>query len=90
MPLTRRIPKRGFTNPFRVPAQVVNVKDLARLDGAEVTPATLVTAGLVSRADRPVKILGTGTADRAYAVQGCAVSKSAREKIEGAGGRIEG
>ncbi len=90
MPLTRRVPKRGFTNPFRVPAEVVNVMDLARLGGHEVTPATLVAAGLVSRADRPVKILGTGDADQAYTVQGCAVSKSARDKIERAGGRIEG
>src|SRR5256885_3929766 len=48
MPLIRRIPKRGFTNPFRQPAQVVNVRHLAKLaDGVEVTPDTLFGAGLV-------------------------------------------
>lgn len=89
MPLTRRVPKRGFINPFRVPAQVVNLRDLSRLSEPTVTPAALLEHGLVGRADRPVKILATGDADRAYAVSGCAVSASAREKIERAGGRVE-
>ncbi len=89
MPLTRRVPKRGFTNPFRVPAQIVNLRDLPRLSGEEVDPTALVDAGLVTRADRPIKILGTGDATRAYTVKGCATSKTAREKIEKAGGRIE-
>jgi len=89
MPLTRRAPKRGFTNPFRVPAQVVNLKDLDRLGDVDVTPAALVAQGLVGRADRPVKILGTGDAGKAWVVKGCVVSKSAREKIERAGGRVE-
>jgi large subunit ribosomal protein L15 len=89
MPLTRRIPKRGFTNPFRVAAQVVNLRDLKRLPSEEVTPASLVASGLVTRADRPIKILGTGEAGRPYVVRGCALSRSAREKIEAAGGRIE-
>src|SRR2546422_2398849 len=57
MPLIRRIPKRGFTNPFRQPAQVVNVRHLAKLaDGVEVTPDTLFGAGLVRRPDHPVKL----------------------------------
>lgn len=90
MPLVRRLPKRGFTNPFRVAAQAVNLRDLARLPGTEVTPAALVEAGLVRRADRPVKLLGSGTAERAYAVRGCLCSASAREKLEQAGGRVEG
>ena len=89
MPLIRRVPKRGFTNPFRVPAQVVNMRDLARLPGEEVNPGTLVAAGLVSRADDPVKLLGTGDVARAYVVRGCALSASARTKIEQAGGRVE-
>ena len=89
MPLIRRVPKRGFTNPFRLPAQVVNLRDLARLAGEEVTPATLVAGGLASRAEDPVKILGTGDVTRAYVVRGCAISASARTKIEQAGGRIE-
>ncbi|MDH4347723.1 MAG: 50S ribosomal protein L15 [Gemmatimonadota bacterium] len=88
MPMYRRLPKRGFTNPFKVTAQPVNVKDLERLTATEVNPDTLHAAGLVSKRDVPVKLLGTGTANRAYTVQGVAVSASAREKIEQAGGKI--
>ena len=88
MPLTRRVPKRGFTNPFRVPAQVVNLRDLTSLEADEITPALLVESGLVSRADRPIKILGSGELARAVVVTGCAISKGARAKIEQAGGRI--
>src|SRR3972149_5419719 len=90
MPLIRRVPKRGFTNPFRTPAQVVNLRQLVKLSSDEVTPATLVAAGLVSRADDPVKILGVGEVARAYVVKGCAASAGARKKIEQAGGRFEG
>lgn len=89
MPLIRRVPKRGFTNPFRVAAQVVNVRDLGKVQGEMVTPAVLADLGLVGSASHPVKILGTGEAPRAFVVQGCTVSKSARQKIEQAGGRIE-
>ncbi|MBI4500919.1 MAG: 50S ribosomal protein L15 [Gemmatimonadetes bacterium] len=89
MPLIRRLPKRGFINPFRVRSQVVNVRDLSEFKGDEVTPATLFEAGLVGRPDRPVKILGTGDASRAVVVRDCAVSASAKAKIEQAGGRIE-
>jgi large subunit ribosomal protein L15 len=90
MPLIRRVPKRGFTNPFRVAAQVVNLKDLADLPSTDVTPAVLVEAGLVRRVDRPVKILATGDAGRAYTVTGCLCSGTARQKIEQAGGKVEG
>ena len=89
MPLTRRVPKRGFINPFRVAAQVVNVRDLDKLGGDEVTPAALAHASLVGKAAAPIKILGTGDVTRAFVVSGCTVSKVAREKIEKAGGRIE-
>ncbi len=89
MPLTRRVPKRGFTNPFRVAAQVVNLRDLADLADETISPAVLMERGLVSRKNAPIKILAMGDATRAYVIQGCAVSKSAREKIEQAGGRIE-
>ncbi len=90
MPLIRRIPKRGFTNPFRVEAQVVNLKSLSTLPAeADVTPASLSGAGLVRRADRPIKILAQGDVDRAYVVRGVKASASARKKIEAAGGRLE-
>src|SRR5881296_3824669 len=65
MPLIRRIPKRGFTNPFKQPAQVVNVRYLGKLaEGVEVTPETLFGAGLVRRPDRPIKLLGMGDVRR--------------------------
>lgn len=89
MPLIRRIPKRGFFNPARQAAQVVNVGGLDQLAGTDVTPTSLLEAGLVNRMDRPVKILGTGEAKRAYAVSGCTVSATARAKIEQAGGKVE-
>jgi large subunit ribosomal protein L15 len=90
MPLIRRIPKRGFTNPFKQPAQVVNVHQLAGLaEGIEVTPDTLFGAGLVRRPDHPVKLLGTGDVGRKFVVKSVAVSASARAKIEQAGGTIE-
>ncbi|HKW40913.1 MAG TPA: 50S ribosomal protein L15 [Gemmatimonadales bacterium] len=89
MPLIRRIPKRGFTNPFKQAAQVVNVRHLDQLaEGVEVTPETLFGAGLVRRPDHPVKLLGMGDVQRKFSVKGVTVSASARSKIEQAGGTI--
>ena len=90
MPMYRRLPKRGFTNPFRVEAQVVNLLDLKKVTAAEVSPETLYSAGLIGKPDSPVKLLGTGDADRAYTVRGVTLSAPARAKIEAAGGTIEG
>ncbi|HEX5632310.1 MAG TPA: 50S ribosomal protein L15 [Gemmatimonadales bacterium] len=89
MPLYRRLPKRGFTNPFKVTAQPVNLGKLKAVAGTDVTPETLHAAGLVSRRDDAIKLLGAGDADRAYTVKGIRVSASAKAKIEAAGGRIE-
>ena len=89
MPLIRRVPKRGFTNPFRVVNQVVNLSDLEKLSELEITPELLASSGLANRTGRPTKILGTGEVTRAFVVKGCKVSRTAREKIERAGGRIE-
>jgi len=91
MPLIRRIPKRGFTNPFKQEAQVVNVRHLGLLaEGVEITPETLFGAGLVRRPDQPIKLLGMGeVAGRRFVVKGVAVSASAKSKIEQAGGTIE-
>lgn len=88
MPMYRRLPKRGFTNPFKVRAQPINLKDLARLGATEVSPETLLAAGLIAKRDVPVKLLGEGDATRAYTVHGVGVSGSARSKIEKAGGKI--
>jgi len=90
MPMYRRLPKRGFTNPFRVENQPVNLSQLKKVSTADVSPETLYSAGLIGRPDAPVKLLGTGDADRAYSVRGVSLSASARAKIEAAGGKIEG
>ena len=90
MPMYRRLPKRGFTNPFKVVAQVVNIGQLKKVGSTDVSPETLYSAGLIGKIDLPVKLLATGDAERAYAVRGVAISASARAKIEAAGGKIEG
>jgi large subunit ribosomal protein L15 len=90
MPMYRRLPKRGFTNPFRVENQVVNLSQLKQVSATDVSPETLYSAGLIGKPDAPVKLLGTGDADRAYTVRGVSLSTSARTKIEAAGGKIEG
>jgi large subunit ribosomal protein L15 len=88
MPLVRRVPKRGFTNIFRTEYTVVNVAQLAALEDPEVTPESLVERGLARRG-RPVKILGDGELQRAIRVSAHKFSKSARSKIEQAGGSCE-
>ena len=90
MPIYRRLPKRGFTNPFRVENQPVNLSQLKQVNGTDVSPETLYSAGLIAKPDVPVKLLGTGDADRTYTVRGVSLSASARAKIEAAGGKIEG
>jgi large subunit ribosomal protein L15 len=89
MPMFRRLPKRGFTNPFKVTAQTVNLHQLKKLDVTDLTPDTLHAAGLVTQQNRPIKLLATGEADRAYTVRGIAMSVSAKAKIEAAGGKVE-
>jgi len=89
MPMYRRLPKRGFTNPFKVTAVPINLARLTALAGGDVTPETLTEAGLITRPEQVVKILGTGEAARAYTVRGVPVSASARAKIEAAGGSVE-
>jgi large subunit ribosomal protein L15 len=89
MPMYRRLPKRGFTNPFKVTAQTVNLGQLKKLSVTDLTPDTLHAAGLVTRQNRPIKLLATGEADRAYTVRGIARSVSAKAKIEAAGGKVE-
>jgi large subunit ribosomal protein L15 len=89
MPLHRRLPKRGFTNIFRVEYAVVNLAGLARLGVSEVTPEVLHLAGLIPRASSLVKILGEGELTAALAVRAHKFSKAALEKIAKAGGTTE-
>lgn len=86
MPLHRRTPKRGFTNPGRTKWSIVNLGDLERIEGDEVDPNVLRAYGLIGTLKRPVKILARGEAGRALTVRAHAFSAAAREKIEAAGG----
>jgi large subunit ribosomal protein L15 len=88
MPLTRRIPKRGFTNAFRVESQVVRLADLERING-DVTLETLVEAGLAKANKGPVKVLANGRVSKPVTVRGIKLSAGAREKIVAAGGSVE-
>lgn len=89
MPLLRRLPKRGFKNPARVPFFAVNVADLAKSfqDGATVLPEDIVKAGLAD--SLKIKILGQGDIAIKLTVKGCAFSASAKDKITAAGGTVE-
>jgi large subunit ribosomal protein L15 len=90
MPMTRRLPKRGFTNIFRVESQVVSLEDLSKVpEGTEITPDSLVEAGVIRSRKGPAKLLANGELAHAVTVRGLKVSAGAREKIVAAGGRIE-
>jgi len=89
MPLTRRLPKRGFKNPFREEYAVVNLEQLNRFQpGAIIGEAELRSAGLVKK-HLPIKILGNGELDRPLMIKAHKFSQSAKAKIESAGGKIE-
>jgi large subunit ribosomal protein L15 len=87
MPLIRRVPKRGFTNLFRKEYAIVNLERLVELDD-EITPEVLVENG-IARRGLPVKVLGKGEVSRPMTVRAHKFSKSARSKIEAAGGSCE-
>ncbi len=89
MPLHRRLPKRGFTNIFRVEYDIVNLRDLDRFEtGAAVNPETLAASRL-ARKNRKIKILGDGRIQKALTVSAHKFSASAKAGIEAAGGRCE-
>lgn len=90
MPLTRRLPKFGFKNPFRVEYQVVNVGLLEERfdDGQSVDTDALHAHGLLHKKGKPVKVLGGGNITKKLTVKVDAASDSARKKIEGAGGTV--
>ena len=90
MPLYRRIPKRGFTNIWRVEPAIVNVGDLNIFDeGAEVTAEALKEKGLIKKTDSGLKVLGDGKLEKKLTVKANKFSKSAAEMIEQAGGKAE-
>lgn len=89
MPLQRRLPKFGFTNTNKVIFQVVNVEDLKQVAEAEtITREVLYKSGLIRKKSQPVKVLGNGEIDVKVTVSVDAVSKTAKEKIEKAGGTV--
>ena len=89
MPLHRRLPKRGFTNIFKTEYEVVNLERLGSLGESEITPEVLRRAGVVRSKNTLVKVLGQGELSSAISVHAHKFSKSAREKIEKAGGKVE-
>jgi large subunit ribosomal protein L15 len=90
MPIQRRLPKRGFTNIFRKKIAVINLRDLLAFEsGSLVDEAALVKAGLIKGQKDGIKLLGHGEIQVALNVKLNQVSKSAREKIEAAGGSVE-
>jgi len=90
MPLSRRLPKRGFRSPFKREFVIVNLDRLEALTGLErIDPDILKERGIVRKIDLPLKILGGGEMKFAATVAANAFSRSARQKIEAAGGRVE-
>ena len=91
MPLQRRVPKRGFNNIFRTEMAIVNIAALeANYEaGAVVTIDSLIEKGLVKKVLDGVKVLGYGEITKALTVQANAISESAKQKIEAAGGKTE-
>jgi len=90
MPIHRRLPKRGFTNIFKKAVSTINIRDLHRFEsGTVVDEEILLSNGMVKGKYDAIKLLGFGDIDYPLTVKVNAVSKSAREKIEGAGGNIE-
>lgn len=89
MPLQRRLPKRGFTNIFKKQYAIVNLDVLASVEETNITPEVLLNLGVINKIHNGVKVLGRGKLDKAVNVTAHIFSKSAREKIEAAGGKAE-
>ncbi|AAW40273.1 MAG: 50S ribosomal protein L15 [Dehalococcoides mccartyi] len=91
LPIYLRLPrKRGFFNPFRIEYTVVNIEQLNIFEaGTEVTPETMLAAGLIRNFVKPVKILAAGHIDRALEVSAHKFSQAAKAQIEAAGGKVQ-
>lgn len=88
MPIQRRVPKRGFTNKFRVVVQIVNIGDISRIGVNEINPQIFMDKGLIKRMDLFIKVLAKGDIKEPVAVTADAFSDSAKQKIEKAGGKV--
>lgn len=90
MPLSRRLPKRGFWNPFRKEYAIVNLRDLERIEaGTTVTPLLLLERGLIKAVKDGVKVLGDGNLSHPLTVEAHRFSQAALRKIHAAGGAVE-
>ena len=90
MPLSRRVPKRGFNNIFAKPLEIINLSALnAFEDGAVVTAEALIEKGILNKCEYGYKVLGNGRVTKKVTVEASAFSKSAKEAIEAAGGKAE-
>jgi len=91
LPLQRRLPKRGFNNPLQKEWSIVNICDLNDKfeEDALVTPQELIDKGLVNKRHDGIKVLGKGDLDKKLTVKANKFSKSAQEKIQEAGGKVE-
>ena len=90
MPLSRRIPKRGFNNIFAKPPEIINLSALNKFeDGETVTAQALLDKGILSKCTYGYKVLGNGKVTKKVTVQASAFSQSAKEAIEAAGGKAE-
>jgi large subunit ribosomal protein L15 len=91
MPLSRRLPKRGFRNPFRRKIVTINIDQLRRFPkGSVIDKTSLLDAGLVKRIGDGIKVLGKGNIDYPISLKVDMISRGARDKIEAAGGSIVG
>jgi large subunit ribosomal protein L15 len=95
MPLSRRVPKFGFTKPNRIEYQILNVADLegfiknGKINASEINPEILFKSGIISKKNNPLKILGEGELKSKINISAHSFSKTAKEKIEAIGGQIK-
>ncbi|HIE26961.1 TPA: 50S ribosomal protein L15 [Candidatus Poribacteria bacterium] len=90
MPLSRRMPKRGFNNPFRQEYHILNIESLNRFDDdTDVTPELLRNYGIIKKKNAKIKVLGDGKLTKRLTVQAHRFSKAAESKIIAAGGQAE-
>src|SRR4030042_6113807 len=90
MPLQRRLPKRGFKNPFKIEYAIVNLKNISNIEGLDIiTPEVLIERGLIKDLKDGIKVLGDGEIQRPFTIKADAFSTSALAKIAAAGGKAE-